>query len=178
MKINRFTLICAIALSAPAIASADIPMDEAMEMRGFYGIYPVSREASGTSWQPEMTPVPGTIGQDNELLVFYRGFINGGYILQTGERGEDGEFTTSMFSILAQNPVEDGVLGVRLRFSLDRLNGTEGYPLLLQNGGTSDGSTRLIDRQYPRNLLSEGALTFSYSIRREGSIRRPTSWRS
>ena len=30
-----------------------------MPMTGMYGPYPMTREASGTSWQPESTPMEG-----------------------------------------------------------------------------------------------------------------------
>lgn len=145
--------LCALAL-LPGFAAAE---DEAAGrmMHAFYGDYPAARESSGTSWQPDSTPMGGAMAGNDELMAMYHGIANGGYIAQSGKRGEDGGLTTSMLSARALHPVEDAYFGMRAMVSADPLNGKEGYPLLLQTGETADGHTRLIDRQHPHDIIED-----------------------
>jgi len=48
--------------------------------------------------------------------------------------------------------------------------GKEGYPLLLQTGGTADGRTPLLNQQYPSDLLRELAAIYSVDFADDGSL--------
>jgi hypothetical protein len=122
-------------------------------MHGMYGSYPMTREASGTSWQPDSTPHQGLHVMRGEWMVMVHGYADGIYDRQGGPRGQEKGFSQSMLMAMAQHPLGEGTLGLRAMGSLDPAMGPSGYPLLLQTGETADGRTGLIDRQHPHDLL-------------------------
>jgi hypothetical protein len=136
---------------------------EGMSMSGMLGSYPMTREASGTSWQPEATPMSGRHVMWNGWMAMLHGYINGIYADAGGARGDTDWFSQSMFMAMGSRPAGPGTLGVRAMLSLDPLLvGKRGYPLLFQTGETADGRTPLIDRQHPHDLFME--LSASYSV--------------
>ena len=54
--------------------------------------------------------------------------------------------------------------------SLEPFIGRRGYPLLLASGETADGTTPLIDRQHPHDLMMELAGTYSHSFSDDDSV--------
>jgi hypothetical protein len=138
-------------------------------MRGMYGPYPMSREASGTSWQPDSTPHEGLMGMRGDWMTMLHGEANLIYDHQGGPRGDDKTFSTSMLMLMAQRPLGEGTLGLRGMVSADPLMGKSGYPLLLQTGETADGRTPLIDRQHPHDLLMELATSYSLPVSESSS---------
>jgi hypothetical protein len=143
---------------AQAMGGADMPM---MQMQGLYGSYSMTREGSGTSWQPDSTPMEGAHQMRGEWMTMEHGFIDGIYDDQGGPRGATQTFSTSMLMLMARRELTDGAFGVRLMVSGDPLMGKNGYPLLFQTGETANGVDPLIDRQHPHDLLMEAALTYS-----------------
>jgi len=144
------------------------PMPE--QMNGMYGQYPMTRESSGTSWQPDSTPMQGLHSAHQEWTVMMDGYVNAIYDKQTGKRGDEKSFSTSMFMLMGQRPALSGTLGLRSMFSLDPLMGKDGYPLLLQTGETADGNTPLIDRQHPHDFVMELAATYSKPVSEDSSV--------
>jgi hypothetical protein len=136
-------------------------------MSGFYGAYDMTREGSGTSWQPESTPMSGLTTMKGDWLGMADAFINLIYDDQGGPRGARETFSTSMLMLMARRELTDGAFGLRLMLSADPLMGKDGYPLLFQTGETADGVTPLIDRQHPHDLLMEAALTYSHDFAHE-----------
>jgi hypothetical protein len=51
-------------------------MMPAMIMPGWYGPYPMSREASGTSWQPDSTPMEGLHWMGDLWSTMWHGLAN------------------------------------------------------------------------------------------------------
>jgi hypothetical protein len=153
----------AIAHGAPLLA-------QEVEMPGLYGDYAMTREASGTSWQPDSTPMPGIHGMRGAWMTMAHGFVDAIYDQQGGARGSSQTFSTSMLMLMARRELERGAFGLRLMLSADPLMGASGYPLLLQTGETADGRVPLIDRQHPHNLLMEAALTYSRDLAPGGSM--------
>jgi hypothetical protein len=142
--------------------------EHAMPMQGFFGDYPMSREASGTSWQPESTPVEGHHFMKGSWMLMIHGFADVVYDNQGGPRGDSAVFGPTMGMLMAQRPAGRGTFGLRAMTSLDPLAvGRRGYPLLLQTGETADGRTPLVDRQHPHDLFME--LAASYSARAGGA---------
>lgn len=142
----------------------DMPQGHNMNMLGMYGSYPATREASGTSWQPEATTMDGIHATLGEWMTMTHGFIYGIYNSQEGARGDEKFYSNSMFMFMAQRSLNEGTLGFRSMVSLDPAMGKKGYPLLLQTGETADGRTPLVDRQHPHEFISELALTYSHPI--------------
>ena len=61
--------------------------DHAMAMHGLLGGYAMSREASGTSWQPESAPHGGIHLAAEDWMVMLHGRVNGIADWQSGPRG-------------------------------------------------------------------------------------------
>ena len=141
-----------------------------MEMNGMYGPYPMTREASGTSWQPDSTPAEGISFMHKDWMLMIAGYVNAIYDKQNSERGDDKTFSSNMFMFMAQRPLGEVTFGFRSMLSLDPLMGKNGYPLLLQNGETADGVTPLVDRQHPHDLLMELAVIYSFPISSDRSL--------
>ena len=146
----------------PAATTAATSGHAAAHMRSALGPYPMSREGSGTSWQPEATPMTGLHVTEGDWSLMAHGYVNAIYDRQTGPRGDDKAFTSSMLMLMGNRPAGPGTLGLRAMLSLDPTQGKSGYPLLFQTGETADGVTHLVDRQHPHDLFME--LSTSYSV--------------
>jgi len=131
---------------------------------GLLGDYPMGRDASGTSWQPDSTPMEGVHLMRDGWMVMAHGYAEGVYDRQGGPRGGAKGVSESMLMIMAQHPLAGGTLGLRGMASLDPAMGASGYPLLLQTGETADGVTPLVDRQHPHDFLMELAATYSHPL--------------
>jgi hypothetical protein len=135
------------------------------EMPGMFGPYPMSREASGTSWQPESAPHTGLHTMRGDWHLMAHGFANLVWDDQDGPRGDEKLFGESMLMGMAVRPLGGGRLGLRGMLSAEPWTiGDEGYPLLLQTGETADGRTPLVDRQHPHDLFMELAASWSQDL--------------
>lgn len=145
--------------------SADHTMSERETMPGLYGRYTMSREASGTSWQPAASPHDGQLLQLGEWSGMVHGSFQYVSTEQRGPRGATDTYTNNMLMAMLSRPIGEGRLGVRTMLSLEpETVGTEGYPLLLQSGETADGFSHLLDRQHPHDTFMELATTYSRPI--------------
>ncbi len=132
------------------------------EMEGLLGRYGLSREASGTSWQPDAAPHKGIhLDHSGDWMVMLHAKALGVMDSQSGPRGDSSVFSSSMLMAMASTDVGGGTIGLKAMLSLDALTGRRGYPLLLASGETADGVTHLVDRQHPHDLFME--LSASYS---------------
>ena len=138
-------------------------------MKSALGPYSMSREGSGTSWQPEATPMQGLHFTAGDWSLMAHGFVNAIYDKQTGPRGDEKSFTESMAMLMGNRPVGPGTLGLRAMLSLDPTMGKSGYPLLFQTGETADGTTPLVDRQHPHDFLMELSTSYSVPLGNNGS---------
>jgi hypothetical protein len=142
-----------------------------MSMASRFGPYPMEREASGTSWQPDSTPHDGRHWMRGPWMLMVHGFADLVWDSQGGERGDDKLFSGNMAMLLASRPLGAGTLGLRAMASLEPATvGERGYPLLLQTGETADGETRLIDRQHPHDFLMELSASYSQPVGERGSV--------
>lgn len=149
------------------------PMDKGDHdtgMTGMFGSYPMTREASGTSWQPDSTPMEGIHAMRGDWMTMAHGYVNAVYDHQGGPRGDHQAFAESMLMGMAQRPLGGGTLGLRAMISLDPTIGKAGYPLLFQTGETADGRQPLINRQHPHELFMELAASYSYAIGKDSSV--------
>jgi hypothetical protein len=136
-----------------------------MTMNGMYGPYPMTREASGTAWQPDAAAHRGIHVMRGPWMAMIHGYADLVYDRQDGARGDEKVFSSNMAMGMAQRSLGPGTLGLRTMLSLEpATTGKEGYPLLLQTGETANGRTPLVDRQHPHDLFME--LAGSYSLAR------------
>lgn len=145
-------------------------MSMSMPMHGMYGLYPMSREDSGTSWQPQSTPMNMLMFASGKNSYMFQGYANGIYDNQGDKRGSELTFSTSMLMFMAQREADIGTFGFRSMFSLDPAMGKGGYPLLLQTGETANGRTPLIDQQHPHDAFMELAGTYSFPFGKKQSV--------
>jgi hypothetical protein len=145
-------------------------MDMDMNMPGQYGPYPMTREASGTSWQPDSTPMAGISRMSDSWMTMLHGYADQVYDHQGSPRGASMNFATSMLMLMARRALPGGAFGLRLMISADPLMGKSGYPELFQTGETADGVHPLIDRQHPHNLLMEASSSYSLNLSEHRSV--------
>jgi hypothetical protein len=140
-------------------------------MRGMLGAYSMSREASGTAWQPESTPHVGFYTTWNGWDLMTHGFANLVHDHQGSGRGDTKTFSENMLMGMASRDLGPGRLGLRAMLSAEPWTiGASGYPLLLQTGETANGVTPLVDRQHPHDLPMELAATYSVPVGEGSSI--------
>src|SRR5262249_37869625 len=130
-------------------------------MAGQLGGYSMMRDASGTAWQPDSTPMEGFSWESGGWTGMVHGYADLVYDHQGGGRGASKVFSESRRMVMAQRTLGPGVLTLRSMLSLDPAMGPSGYPLLLQSGETADGVTPLVDRQHPHDLFMELAGVWS-----------------
>ncbi len=149
---------------SPAQQSHDAHAHHAMlvAMTGALGAYPMSRDASGTSWQPDSTPHHmGHVSRGDWMLMGHT-LLNGVYSWQDGPRGDEQVFLAGMFMGSARRDFDGGdTVSLRAMLSPDPFMGKRGYPLLLAAGETADGVTTLVDRQHPHDLFMELSATWA-----------------
>ena len=137
--------------------------EQPMAMTGALGGYGMSREASGTAWQPDATPHGGVERMAGDWMLMGHALLNGVYDWQARPRGGDQAFVSGMVMGMARRDLGRGTLQLRAMLSPDPLMGARGYPLLLASGETADGVTPLVDRQHPHDFFME--MSASYSMR-------------
>lgn len=132
-------------------------------MTGPLGL-PHSREASGTSWQPDSTPMRAVHFMEGDWMFMAHGAAFAGYDYQSGRRGEDEWISTNWIMVMARRPLGGGDLGLRTMLSLEpATTGRDGYPLLLQSG-ESLGGEPLHDDQHPHDLFMELAAFYTHPL--------------
>ena len=139
-------------------------------MSGQLGGYSMMRDASGTAWQPDSTPMQGVSWAAGGWTGMVHGYADLVYDRQGGPRGGEKTFSESMLMVMAQHALGPGTLTLRSMLSLDPLMGRAGYPLLFQTGETADGVTPLVDRQHPHDFLMELAAVASLPVGEASSV--------
>ncbi|HEY4124072.1 MAG TPA: hypothetical protein VGM36_05625 [Rhizomicrobium sp.] len=168
------------AASTPAFADDMAGMDmSGMDMsdtdhmnmgQGILGSCPVTRDASGTSWQPDAASHEGIHIMAGDWMLMGHLRLDGIYDWQSGPRGDDMAFLAGMAMGMARRDFgEADTLQFRAMLSPDPFMGKRGYPLLLANGETADGATHLVDRQHPHDLLMELSGTYGHRFDSENS---------
>ena len=143
-------------------------MDHAMTSA--LGPFPMTRDGSGTAWQPDASPHMGGMGHHGDWMTMSHALINVVYSDQGGPRGGDKAFLAGMVMAMAQRPLGQGTLGLRAMLSPDPFMGAKGYPLLLAAGESADGKTPIIDRQHPHDLFMELSASYSLPVGERGSV--------
>ena len=141
------------------------------QMTGALGAYPMTREASGTAWQPDATAHQMRHASHGGWTVMGHGEINGVYDWQEGPRGDEKTFVSGMVMGSARRGIgADGMLQLRAMLSPDPLMGKRGYPLLLASGETANGVEPLVDRQHPHDFFMELSASYSHRLSDKDSV--------
>ncbi len=173
LSIALLPISALLASGAGAGAVAHAGHDMAMAMPGALGDYPMSRDASGTSWQPDASVHAMGHVMRGDWTLMGHGMLNGVYDWQEGPRGDQLTFLSGMVMGSARRDAGEGdILTLRAMLSPDPFMGKRGYPLLLASGETADGHTPLVDRQHPHDLFMELSATWarSFGARRSGFV--------
>jgi hypothetical protein len=181
--LTALLLLSAVPAFADAMPRMDMPgdgsrdhggmsdMTMAMPSTGILGSYPMSRDASGTSWQPDAAEHNGIHLMSGDWMFMAHLRLTGVYDMQDGPRGANMGFAEGMAMLMARRDLDaDDALQFRAMLSPDPLMGKRGYPLLLQTGETADGVTHLIDRQHPHDLFMELSGTYSHRFADANSL--------
>jgi hypothetical protein len=142
----------------------------AMAMTGALGPYPMTRESSGTAWQPDSSGHSGVHIMSGDWTLMAHGVLNLVYDHQSGRRGDAKAFASGMLMGMARRPLGDGTLQFKAMLSPDPAMGKSGYPLLIASGETANGADRLIDRQHPHDLFMELSASVSQNIGPNSSL--------
>jgi hypothetical protein len=143
-----------------------------MPATGRFGPYPLTRESSGTSWQPESSIHEGLHFGSGAWTSMIHGWATAVWDDQGGPRGGDGKlFGANMLMGRMHGPWGPGTLGLSAMMSAEPWSiGASGYPLLLQTGESADGRTPLVDRQHPHDMMMELAMSYALATDRTSSI--------
>jgi hypothetical protein len=124
----------------------------------------MSREGSGTAWQPDTTPQLGHHLMAGDWMFMLHYVLFAGYDASGSDRGDHQFFSTNWVMGMAQHELLGGQLTGRAMLSLEPLTVSHGgYPLLLQTGETIEGRP-LHDHQHPHDLFMEVAVKYNHAI--------------
>jgi hypothetical protein len=139
-------------------------------MRGALGNYPMTREASGTAWQPDSSQHSGPMIRSGDWTLMAHGELSLIGDWQGGPRGDDKVFVAGMLMGMAKREFASGdSLQFKAMVSPDPLMGKRGYPLLLASGETADGTNHLVDRQHPHDFFMELSASYSFKLAEKAS---------
>jgi hypothetical protein len=146
------------------MSMGDMPMQGISDV-GILGPYPVARDSSGTTWQPDATTHSAIHGMAGDWMLMGHAMVWGVYNTQSGPRGDDKAYIEGMIMGAARRDVANGdTLNLRLMISPDPFMGKSGYPELLASGETANGITPLVDRQHPHDLFMEMAGSYAHEL--------------
>jgi len=142
----------------------------APRMTGALGAYPMSREASGTAWQPDASHHGGIHLAAGDWTLMGHLTLNAVYDWQEGPRGGEMGFVSGMAMGMARRDLgASGTLQLRAMLSPEPLMGRRGYPLHLASGETADGVSALVDRQHPHDFFMELSASYSHRLSENAS---------
>ena len=124
----------------------------------------MSREGSGTAWQPDSTPMSALHFTLGEWRFMFHENVFVGVDATSGARGDTKVTSVNWLMLMARHSLGPGEFGARVMLSLEPLTvGGAGYPLLLQTGETWHG-TSLHDHQHPHDLFMEIAAEYAVPL--------------
>jgi len=155
---------------APQDAPAPIPVEhhhsKPLKMATLWLSH--ARESSGTSWQPDSSPVYGTHLVIDDWMLMFHYAVFGVFDQMYGPRGSSAIFVPDWAMAHVQHQLLGGIAKLKVMMSLEPgLVPARGYPLLLQTGETYQGEA-LHDVQHPHNLFMELALDYSRELGSSG----------
>ncbi|MBC5991903.1 hypothetical protein [Pontibacter cellulosilyticus] len=136
---------------------------------------PMNRNASGTGWLPDESPMYGNMFHSGDwmFMLHYNIFAryNNQDIFESGNRGDSQFDVPNWFMFMGQRLVgERGLFRFSTMISLDPITvGGNGYPLLFQTGETFNDKP-LIDRQHPHDLFSELSIGYTHMLSEDADV--------
>jgi len=126
----------------------------------------IAREASGTSWLPDESPMFAVHTASGPWLLMFHENAFVQYLNESGPRGGDQLGSINWIMGMAQRIVGSGRLGLRAMLSTEpaSIRGC-GYPDLLASGEQCDGQ-KIHDQQHPHDLFMELAGFYTAPIGR------------
>jgi len=145
-----------------------------MPSHSFSRNIPMSRNASGTAWNPDDTPMYMWMKQNKKNDWMFHGNLFVRYIntdlFNSGNRGNERLSAPNWFMAMMNHKTgKKGLINFTLMMSLDAWTEGHGYPLLFQTGESASGK-RLVDQQHPHDLFSALSLGYTYSINKKVDI--------
>ena len=171
-----------LAASAPVLAqhtqeSSAVASQHRHDEASMAEFFP-AREASGTSWLPETTPMYGVHDRWGEWHVMLHWNLFAQFLYEPGDRHRTGGFSTRQFSspnwgmMMVRRRVGAGRLGLRAMLSAEPLTVPGcGYLSFLATGELCEGDG-IHDRQHPHEFMMELAADYDRPLR--GSLRWQT----
>jgi hypothetical protein len=156
----------------PGMDHGAAPMDmSGGGMTGALGGYSMTREASGTSWQPDASEHAGIHLMQGDWMLMFHAMVNGVFDWQQGRRGDQKTFVSGMVMGMAKRVFDNGdALQLRAMLGPEPFMRPNGYPLLLATGETANGVTPLVDRQHPHDLFMELSTSYSHKLSDKDSL--------
>ncbi len=148
---------------------------KAMPSHAYSRNLPMSRNGSGTGWNPDSSPMYMWVRQTAKTDWMFHGNVFLRYtntdIFNTDKRGADKWSFPNWFMVMMNRKAgKRGLWNATAMISLDRLiDGGSGYPLLFQSGETWKGQ-RLVDRQHPHDFFSALSIGYSQMISKDIGI--------
>lgn len=136
---------------------------------------PMNRDGSGTSWQPDESPIYAYMFHGKNWMTMIHGNIFARYnnqgIFNTSNRGGSKFDAPNMVMGMTQRKSGiNGLFSINTMFSLDAFTvGAGGYPLLYQTGESYRGN-KLVDRQHPHDLFSELSVAYTQSFSKKTDL--------
>lgn len=136
---------------------------------------PMNRDASGTSWQPDQTPIYAYMIHGKKWMTMIHGDIFARYnnqdLFKAGSRRGHQVDAPNMIMGMTQRQIgNNGLLAFNAMLSFDPFTvGNGGYPLLYQTGEAYKGQ-KLVDRQHPHDLLSELNVAYTQSFSKKTDL--------
>lgn len=126
---------------------------------------PHTREASGTSWLPDFSPMYAFHWRAGrwDLMLHGNAFLY--YVDEGSDRGDEDVGSINWVMAMARREVLEGVFSARLMLSAEPATiGECGYPDLLATGEFCDELGFLHDRQHPHDLFMELAAMYEREL--------------
>ncbi len=124
----------------------------------------MEREGSGTSWQPDSSPMYAIHSMADEWELMLHGNMFLQYVYEGSDRGDSGFGLVNWIMGMASRPVGPGQIGFRAMLSAEPITvGKCGYPDLLATGEFCDGEP-LHDRQHPHDVFMEVAARYQQPL--------------
>jgi hypothetical protein len=152
-----FTPIRAFAQTQPEhVHPAPLQPDHSQHTAGIFA----PREASGTAWLPDETPMYGVHSDAGSWSLMFHGNAFVQLLHESGDRGDTQAGSINWFMAMARRPVGTARVGFRGMLSLEPITIAGcGYPDILATGETCENEP-LHDRQHQHDLFMELAAEY------------------
>lgn len=126
---------------------------------------PRTREGSGTSWLPDLSPMYAAHTTAGRWGLMLHGNVFLQFIHEGSDRGDEQLGSVNWFMGMARRPLAGGDLSLRAMLSLEPITvGECGYPDLLATGEFCDDRGALHDLQHPHDLFMELAAIYEREL--------------